>query len=225
MSTPPRNPREASIIAQLSSVVEEFRWARREGNTQNPFNLSDEEIQALLTRAWAAVRRAAPQGSVYLEQAEELSSYAREWQLVHLGGILIALKADYEGGYIEAVEGLIYAAVFDDMLDMASELLRTGYHDPAAVIAGSVLEEHLRKLAGKTGVPTTDDDGRPRKAERLNQDLAKAAAYNVLEQKTVTSLLDLRNKAAHGHYEQYDAQHVDLMLQNVRTFVGRYALS
>ncbi|HEV7938415.1 MAG TPA: hypothetical protein VGP18_10385 [Solirubrobacteraceae bacterium] len=132
-----------------------------------------------------------------------------------------ALREDYVGGFMQQVEELIHAGVFDDFLEMANELLAKGYKDPAAVLGGSVLEEHLRKLAIRASAAISSD-GKPVKADRLNADLVKASVYNVLEQKAVTSWLDLRNKAAHGHYADYDVGHVDLMLQGVRGFLMRY---
>jgi hypothetical protein len=57
------------------------------------------------------------------------------------------------------------------------------YKDAAAVIAGSTLEEHLRKLAQKNGVAIEKADGAPKKADALNADLAGAGAYNKLEQR------------------------------------------
>jgi hypothetical protein len=46
--------------------------------------------------------------------------------------------------------------------------------------------------------------------------------YNLLVQKSVTAWLDLRNKAAHGHYTTYDTAQVNLMLAGVRDFAGRF---
>jgi len=122
---------------------------------------------------------------------------------------------------MQTVEELVHAGVFDDFLDMAHELLAKGYKDPAAVLGGSVLEEHLRKLASRAGVAISVGD-KPKKSDLLNADLVKASVYNVLEQKGVTAWLDLRNKAAHGHFEDYDSAHVDLMLQGVRGFLTRH---
>ncbi len=103
---------------------------------------------------------------------------------------------------------------------MASELLAKGYKDPAAVIGGAVLEEHLRKLTSKVGLPVVHE-GKPIKADRLNANLGKSSAYNVLDQKNITAWLDLRNKAAHGDFGAYDHGHVDVMLQGIRGFLAR----
>jgi len=42
-----------------------------------------------------------------------------------------------------------------------------------------------------------------------------------LEQKSVTSWLDLRNKAAHGQYSEYDAQQVRTIMIGVTDFMNR----
>jgi hypothetical protein len=139
-----------------------------------------------------------------------------------LAGVLHALRADYEAGYLRSVEELIHADVFADFLEMATHLLDSGYKDPAAVITGSVLEEHLRKLADRQGVPTADASGRPRKADTLNADLVKQGAYNKLQQKAVTAWLGLRNDAAHGQYENYDQRQVESLVRDVRDFLIRY---
>ncbi|MDX6610131.1 MAG: hypothetical protein QOF85_2056 [Solirubrobacterales bacterium] len=88
--------------------------------------------------------------------------------------------------------------MFADFLEMANHLLGEGYKDAAAVIAGSTLEGHLRTLAEKLGLPTSNDVGEPLKAARLNEDLRKAEAYEKNDQKAVTAWLGIRNDAAHG---------------------------
>ena len=140
-------------------------------------------------------------------------------------GILTAIRNEIAGGWLTTVRGLIAAEFFADFLEMADHLREQGYKDPAAVLAGSVLEEHLRQLAGRNGVAITENkNGKDvyRKADSLNADLTKATAYNVLEQKSVTSWLDLRNKAAHGHYGEYTGQQVEQMVDGIRGFMTRH---
>jgi hypothetical protein len=102
---------------------------------------------------------------------------------------------------------------------MAEELHTKNYTDAAAVIAGSVLEEHLRKLATLHDVSTTTEDGRPKKADRLNADLRNADVYSKLVQKTITSWLDLRNSAAHGRYGDYLSVQVSELMTGLRNFM------
>ena len=142
-------------------------------------------------------------------------------------GILSAARVELEGGWLSTTKGLISAEIFSDFLEMAQHLLDEGYKDPAAVMAGSVLEEHLRQLCQKHSIPTEiTKQGRPqpKKADALNADLAKKEVYNKLDQKNVTAWLDLRNKAAHGKYEEYTKEQVSLMLQSLSDFMVRVTL-
>jgi len=95
-----------------------------------------------------------------------------------------------------------------------------GYKDAAAVILGSVLEEHLRQLCAKTGI-AVEQKGKPKKADLLNSELAGQSVYSKLDQKSITAWLDLRNKAAHGNYGDYSLDQVGLLLQGVRDFMAR----
>ncbi len=105
---------------------------------------------------------------------------------------------------------------------LASELYERGYKDAAAVIAGSTLEAHLRKLAAKVNIPTERGTDFPRKADALNNALAGVGTYNRLQQKGVTAWLDLRNRAVHGRYSEYDVAQVSALIRDVSEFLTRY---
>lgn len=139
-------------------------------------------------------------------------------------GVLQAIRDELSGGWTRTTTGLVSSAIFADFLEMAAHLLDEGYKDAAAVIAGSTLEEHLRQLAEMHGIPVEWSDRArfiPKKAEVLNGELAVAKAYEKLDQKSVTAWLDLRNKAAHGHYDKYAVEQVRLMIDGVRDFFVR----
>jgi hypothetical protein len=110
--------------------------------------------------------------------------------------------------------------VFSDFLEMAEHLLDQGYKDPAAVLVGGVLEQHLRKLCLRAQV-STEQDGRPKKADLMNSELAAANVYGKLDQKSVTSWLGLRNHAAHAEYDRYSVERTRVMLFGVRDFLAR----
>jgi len=138
----------------------------------------------------------------------------------HIAGILASLRSAYESGYLATISELIHADLFSDFIEMAEYLISEGYKDPAAVIVGSVLEEHLRKLCGRHGIQISTA-GKPKKAEQLNSDLAAQSIYSKLDQKSVTTWLDLRNKAAHGRYIEYSKEQVELHLQGIQNFMSR----
>jgi hypothetical protein len=139
-------------------------------------------------------------------------------------GILAAARSEISRGWLTTVRGIVSAEIFSDFLAMAEYLLDQSYKDPAAVLIGGVLEEHLRQLCQQYKISTTTQQGSnptPRKADALNGDLAKAGAYSKLDQKGVTHWLDLRNKAAHAKYGEYTKEQVVVMCQGVADFMAR----
>ncbi|MFV1450562.1 hypothetical protein VBZ51_15505 [Maribacter sp. HS] len=136
--------------------------------------------------------------------------------------ILNSIKVEIENDWLLSIKELVTSEIFADFLEMSKHFLDLKYKDPAAVMIGSTLEEHLRQLCNKHSVDTTfekNGDLFPKKANLLNANLVKAEAYGVLEQKNVTAWLDLRNRAAHGKYGEYSIEQVDLMYQGVLNFI------
>jgi hypothetical protein len=205
-----------SMVAQLQAVLTDFDRALH--TTPQP------SMQACATRLLAAINRLSPAGSTYSTRATGIAQQPGKrpgWVAHELAGVASGLRDDLAAGYAQGVAELIHAEVFSDFMGMADELQTSGYKDAAAVIAGSVLEDHLRKLAMKGGLDVEKGDGSPKKADALNAELTAAGAYNGLEQKSVTAWLDLRNKAAHGHYDDYDHQQVAALIRDVREFLIR----
>jgi hypothetical protein len=132
-------------------------------------------------------------------------------------GVLQAAKSDYQNGYLNKVRTLIEGEVFDDFLEQAEHLLSQSYFTASAVIAGSVLEDGLRKLCVNYGIALS---AKP-KLDTMNAELAKAGVYNLLKQKQITALADLRNKAAHGQ-GGFTKEDVESMIKDVRRFTVDY---
>jgi hypothetical protein len=130
-------------------------------------------------------------------------------------GVVKAAKDDFEHGYLFDTRALIQAEVFDNFLEQATHLLELEYHVAAAVIAGSVLEDGLRKLCQQNNIalqqrPTIDP---------MNIGLVKAGVYNKLLQKQITASADVRNKAAHGKFDEFNKKDVEQMIHQVRVFM------
>lgn len=189
-------------------------------------DLSDQgesDIHCALTGLRAAISRLARDNSTYVRQVAEimkLSDYVGR-KVVMILGVAQGLLEDAKNGMLASLQELIHADIFTSFLEMADHLLSNGYKDAAAVIAGSSLEEHLRRLATKHGISPTDVNGRPKKADLINAELAGAAAIEKLDQKNITAWLDLRNKAAHGRYAEYEAAQVALLIASIRDFITR----
>ena len=140
---------------------------------------------------------------------------------MHLGGVLQALRADVEAGYVQTFEELIHSAVFEDFLEMASELMANGYKDAAAVIAGTVLEEHTRSLSVKNAIAQTKGK-RTRSVDELLIDLVKVQQLSETQRKIAAGWYGIRNDAAHGNYASVVAEDVGRMIDGIRDFMNRF---
>ena len=160
----------------------------------------------------------------------EMASRGPYWQDVDAcRSILQGIKHDIENDYyISSIRGLVSAEIFSDYLQMAEYLLNEGYAAPAAVIMGSTLEEHLRKLSQKHGVVIERTDSKnkiqQKAAFELNVDLNKGSIYNNIEKGLVEGWIRIRNAAAHGNYTEYTKDQITLMLQGVKEFIARNPL-
>lgn len=218
------------VLPQIEKLVERF------GTLENSEHYSDwsgihiPEASAFITAGLNAIHRAVGPTDPLTKRMEatvkDCSPYRLYAAVPHVGGALKALRDDLKSGYLVSIQELIHADVFSDFLEMAEHLLNDGYKDPAAVLVGGVLEGHLRKLCDKNSISTefttSGGDLRPKKADRMNADLAKAGVYSKLDQKNVIAWLELRNKAAHGRYSEYSQEQVQLLLHSVRDFLVRY---
>jgi hypothetical protein len=154
---------------------------------------------------------------------KEFEASTESWTIQDLQrriGVLEAVSAAIQGGWYETTRALIAAELFDDFLEMAAHLVAEGYKDAAAVIAGTSLETHLRRLAPAWTVDVNGSKGEPKKAELLNAELHKTGAYTLSEQKQVTAWLGIRNDAAHGHYDKVLSGAVQVMIDGVIHFIN-----
>ncbi|HXM34545.1 MAG TPA: hypothetical protein VN920_05125 [Pyrinomonadaceae bacterium] len=56
----------------------------------------------------------------------------------------------------------------------------------------------------------------------MNAALAKKGIYNVLTQKKITALADIRNSAAHGKWDGFESSDVDDMLRWTNDFMQKH---
>lgn len=147
-------------------------------------------------------------------EAEKFVSFSTKFdELGRVKAVFLAAKEDYEGGYLNTVRNLVQAEVFGSELEQARELLLAGYASAAAVITGVVLETTIRNLCTDKGI----DHG---KLDKMNADLVKANVYNVLQQKRITAVAGIRNAAAHGDADKFNAGDVKGMIDDVERFLA-----
>jgi hypothetical protein len=213
---------EKQILSQFAAIEEEFNQLDgKKGYDDFSGNIEDHEVTGFNSSCLAFIQRAVGPDNAYYKQALEVvgnnSGISWNGNIPRLYGIALSVKRDIEHGYLIRTKELISAELFSDFIEMADHLLSEGYKDAAAVLLGGVLETHLKKLAQTNDIELSQG-AKLKRAEKLNEELGKDT-YSLLEQKQVTAWLDLRNKAAHVEYDQYDKAQVDLFSQGLKNFI------
>lgn len=191
-----------------------------------PLNVvGDDRIDFAMSREWSTSAAQLLSGlfgrdSEYYQNFHKAFKYAGYFSdMVGAFAVLRAAYNDYSKGYLTELRTLVAAEIFDDLLEQAQHLFEQGYYQGAAVLAGGVLEDALRKMCQGAGIALHTKP----KLDTMNAELAKKGSYNTLVQKRVTALADLRNKAAHGNWSEFSKTDVDDMLRQVRNFITDYS--
>ena len=188
------------------------------------------QVSLWVTRLGQVIR------NLYGENSQHFENYHKTISLEHfytihsyyynhisqLYGIVLAIKHDIKHDLLINIKYLLQAEIFADFLEIGEHLLNGGYKDAAAITIGTVLENGLKKLCEKNDIPIIKPNGSPKTIDPLNTELAKRGVYSQLMQKQITSWAHIRNKAAHGEYDEYDKKQVEMMLLFVRNFSEEY---
>ncbi|NVJ48144.1 MAG: hypothetical protein HWE07_13495 [Cytophagia bacterium] len=217
------------FIKQLDVILEEFKELTRKSKFDDLSGTPLEWKTVLIGKSKASIVRIAGIHSEYNKEIERILEKpgvkigSRVRQII---GIVQALRDDLNNDYLKSVAELIHSEVFADYLEMSTYLLSEGYKDASAVIVGSTLESHLKKLCDKNFIDKTFTNSKgkiiSKKADTMNAELSKEGVYNKTYQKQITAWLGLRNDAAHGNYSEYQEAEVKLMISGISQFVLQY---
>lgn len=214
------------FINQLNEITSVYENISRSAKYSD---LSDQPAQVLsniISQSKAAVARIAGVNSEYYKDVVKiLDANTDHYRLLsyktqNVIGVVYALKNDLSKGYLKSLHDIVQSEVFSEYIDMADHLALQKYKDPAAVLAGSTLETHLKELAKSNSIDIIVND-KPKKAATLNDELAKASVYTTAYQKQITAWLAIRNDAAHGNYDNYTIEQVKLMIDGIWQFMLR----
>lgn len=214
------------FIEQLDALAS--KWSRLVEITLRKPDYDYIDIAAIyefLTLAKSTIEQIAGMNSRYAKEVASIEAGDfLDRKIAPIAGIVTALRSALQADFLETASELMRGELFSDFVEMAQHLLDEGYKDPAAVVAGAALELHLRQLCVKHGIETevsSSKGPRAKKAERMNQDLAKEGVLGKGDKKSVTAWLDIRNNAAHGNFDEYSAEQVKVMIMGVREFILR----
>ena len=201
---------DQKIISRLHELLELGESVLKTRRSPPSKVIGDARVDIQLANQWIIstlnlLIRIFGNNSIHVESIQKLfQKYPTYSEVYQIQGILKSAKDDYEHEYLFELRTLITAELFSDFLDQANALRKAGYFQAAAVIIGCILEDTLRKICIKNGINITSTE----KLDKMNAHLAKHGVYNLLTQKQITAYVDLRNKAAHGKWNEFTTDDV-----------------
>ncbi len=111
---------------------------------------------------------------------------------------------------------LTLADMFDSELDGARELLKAGFLRPAGVVAGVVLEKHLKELCASNSVKITKK--KPQIAD-YNEALKENNVFDIPPWRNVGHLADIRNLCAHDKEREPTKEEVSDLIIGVESII------
>ncbi len=142
-----------------------------------------------------------------------------------LQGILKALQRIYKIGLLD-LRTEIEATTALNYMKLAEQLLGegvSGQYDyvPAAVLAGAVLEDALRRLCGRQTPPIpTMTNGKHKMLKNLIDELKKSNSVSVVTAKQLEVWTTIRNSAAHGQFDDFKREDVEQMIKGIENFLA-----
>jgi hypothetical protein len=131
--------------------------------------------------------------------------------------LLKRLLEEIEGGLLTTIENHAIAVTFDDFLDHGAAYLKHGRKDEAAVIAGIVFEDTIRRICRVLGVA---ENGVA--LDTLISELTKQDVLTALEAKRARAAAGLRTSAAHAQWEEIQLSDIKPVIEFTRELMAAH---
>jgi uncharacterized protein YutE (UPF0331/DUF86 family) len=134
--------------------------------------------------------------------------------VAELEGILGAVDGDRKLGLLNEVTYQIYAETFDDFLDQAERMHKSGSLEGSSVLAAAVLEDTMKKIATKNAVAP------PRGLEETINALVNAGVLTPLSAKRCKAWAGVRTAALHARWDDLDLKAVGELIRGTRELIA-----
>lgn len=139
------------------------------------------------------------------------------WRAESMHATLIRLLEDIELGLLASIENSAIAVTFDKFLDHGMEYLNQGRKNEAAVIAGIVFEDTVRRLCRTR---TINENGI--KLDTLITQLVNANVLTALKAKRARAAAALRTSAAHARWDEFTLEDVRPAIEMTREVIASH---
>jgi hypothetical protein len=190
---------------------------------QLPFHSDISRQKSWLTAAQNAVQLVCTSSSSpYRGHAQRIFDRSPTRDLIDslvsdMAAMLRRLLDDINGGLLTTVENYAIAVTFDDFLDHGAEYLKHGRKDEAAVIAGIVFEDTIRRICRVLDVA---ENGVA--LDTLISELTKRNVLTAQKAKRARAAAGLRTSAAHARWEEIQLSDVNPVIELTRELMAAH---
>jgi hypothetical protein len=142
------------------------------------------------------------------------------FKISQVAALLTRLLQEIDRGLLTSIENHAIAGTFEDFLDHGADYLKHGKKDEAAVIAGVVFEDTIRRICRLKEATANIQKNVP--LDKLFTDLEKADVLTGPETRRARAAAALRNSAAHADWGQIKPGDVDAVIQFTRELMAAH---
>ncbi|MDK9705989.1 MAG: hypothetical protein OEL83_02960 [Desulforhopalus sp.] len=214
------------LIAQLAAILTtgEKVLATETTGSQQKSLVSEEKFHDFRISALSYLSRVFGPDSTYHQSFKSEVTHSTASRTRRGIGILTAAEKDLQGDWLETTRGAISRDVLTDMLRQARTQMEERNLRAATIIAGAVLEKHLRDICIAAGIKIHNEiQGKAvgKKGLQLTGEAYKRKLYERQENKEVIAWLELFAKAAEAKSDDLPAEQVKNMVSGVLSFLTK----
>lgn len=223
-------PEAEALIERMQSDDKAWQARNRNVITSSEIHSQQAKAEELRTKATSLIRLLLGNSERSDQTVTEIATNSKDSHGIRrILGLMVGLKNDYENEMLTDLTEMIEANIASEYMDQAEHLLGEGIsgqydHVPAAVLAGAVLEDALRRLCQRQTPPidTLKPNGDKKTLDPLIADLQKANVFNKAKADQLRSWAKTRNSAAHGEFSEFNRNDVEAMIAGIRNFIADY---
>ena len=214
------------LVAQLTKIIEtgERVLATETGEGQQKSLVHEEKFHDFRISALSYLGRVFGQESTYYQSFKSEVTQPTTSRTRRGVGMLTGARSELQGDWLETTSGAINRDVLTDMLRLARMQQEENHSMAAAIIAGAVLEKHLRNLCLAKGIKIHNDlenKAVPKRGLQLTGEAYKKKLYERQDNKEVISWLELYDAAATGKKEAITGVQAKNMVAGVLGFIAK----